>query len=145
MANRRQQIVTQLVNLISTNFDGQTTPYITNIYGNVFSKQIFWDEVSDYPTICVYSGAESREYLPGDFKWSFLTVNIRIYVNDEDSKDIIEQIFDDIETLLDANNTLTLEGNDLCTDIRILSLADDEGLLAPLGVGEMTLEVRYGL
>jgi len=144
MANRRQQIVTQLVNLLKTNLNGNT-PYETNLFDNVFSKQIFWDEVGDYPTVCVYSGAESREYLPNDFKWSFLTVNIRIYVNDEDSKDKIEQIFDDIETVLDENNTLTLEGNDLCTDIRILSLADDEGLLAPLGVGEMTLEVRYGL
>lgn len=144
MANRRQQIVTQLVNLISTNLNGNS-PFETNLFDNVFSKQIFWDEVNDYPTVCVYSGAESREYLPNNFKWSFLTVNIRIYVNDEDSKDKIEQIFDEIETVIDSNNTLTLEGNDLCTDIRILSLADDEGLLAPLGVGEMTLEVRYGL
>lgn len=144
MANRRQQIVTQLVNLISTNLNGNS-PFETNLFDNVFSKQIFWDEVNDYPTVCVYSGAESREYLPNNFKWSFLTVNIRIYVNDEDSKDKIEQIFDEIETVIDSNNTLTLEGNDLCTDIRILSLADDEGLLEPLGVGEMTLEVRYGL
>ena len=74
-----------------------------------------------------------------------MTVNIRIYVDNENSKEEIEQIFDDIESVLDNNNTLTLEGNDLCTDIRILSLADDEGLLAPLGVGEMALEVRYGL
>ena len=144
MANRRQQIVKQLASLLSTNLNGQS-PYITNLFENVKSKQIFWDEVNDYPLVCVYSGGETREYLPNDFKWSFLTVNIRIYVNNEDSKEEIEQIFDDIETVIDANNTLTLEGNDLCTDIRILSLTDDEGLLAPLGVGEMTLEVRYGL
>lgn len=144
MANRRQQIVNQLASLLSTNLTGES-PYVTNLYGNVKSKQIFWDEVTDYPTICIYSGGEVREYLPGDFKWSFLTVNIRIYVDNENSKEEIEQIFDDIESVLDNNNTLTLEGNDLCTDIRILSLADDEGLLAPLGVGEMTLEVRYGL
>lgn len=144
MANRRQQIVNQLASLLSTNLNGES-PYVTNLYGNVKSKQIFWDEVTDYPTICIYSGGEVREYLPGDFKWSFLTVNIRIYVDNENSKEEIEQIFDDIESVLDNNNTLTLEGNDLCTDIRILSLADDEGLLAPLGVGEMTLEVRYGL
>ena len=144
MANRRQQIVAQIASLISSNLTGES-PYVTNLYGNVKPKQIFWDEVNDYPTVCVYSGQESREYLPGDFKWSFLTVNIRIYVNSEDAKEDIEQIFDDIEGVLDNNNTLTLEGNDLCTDIRILSLADDEGLLAPLGVGEMALEVRYGL
>lgn len=144
MGNRRQQIVQQLANLLSSNLDG-TSPYATNLFGNVKAKQIFWDEVTDYPLVCVYSGGEVREYLPGDFKWSFLTVSIRVYVNTEDSKEEIEQIFDDIESVLDANNTLTLQGNDLCTDIRILSLTDDEGLLAPLGVGEITLEVRYGL
>ena len=54
-----------------------------------------------------------------------------------------EQIFEDIELILDNNNYLTYEGNDLSTDIRILSLSDDEGLLNPLGVGEIILEVRY--
>jgi len=92
-----------------------------------------------------YAGSEVREYLPGGFKWAFLTVNIRVYVQDEDAKYRIEEIFDDIETVIDDNNTLTLEGNDLCTDIRILSLTDDEGVLSPLGVGEITLEVRYGV
>ena len=143
MANTRQQIVKAITDLINTNFDGQTSPYTVNIYDNAKNKQIFWDEVTDYPTICVYSGGESREYLPGNFKWAFLTVNIRVYVNDEDAKDRIEEIFDDIETLLDNNNDLTVAGNDLSTDIRILSLSDDEGLLNPLGVGEITLEVRY--
>lgn len=144
MANRRQQIVEQLVSLLKTNLNGNS-PYTTNVFDNVKSKQIFWDDVNDYPSICVYSGTETREYLPGDFKWSFLTVNIRIYVEDEDSKDRLEDAFEDIETVLDNNNTLTIQGNDLCTDIRILSISDDEGLLNPLGVGEITLEIRYGL
>jgi hypothetical protein len=143
VANTRQQIVQALTNLLNENFDGQTSPYTTNIYENAKNKQIFWDEVKDYPTICVYSGGETREYLPGDFKWAFLTVNIRVYVNDEDAKDRIEEIFEDIEYLLDNNNNLTVDGNDLSTDIRILSLSDDEGLLNPLGVGEIVLEVRY--
>jgi hypothetical protein len=144
VANRRTQIVDTLVDLFKTNLDGNS-PYTTNIYNNVEGKQIFWDEVNDYPFICIYSGAEAREYLPNNFKWAFLTINIRVYVNDENAKNRIEEIFDDIEAILDSNNTLILEGNDLCTDIRILSLADDEGLLSPLGVGEITLEVRYGV
>lgn len=93
----------------------------------------------------MYHGGEVREYLPGNFKWSFLTVNIRIYVSDEFARERLEEIFDDIEVVLDSNNTLTLQGNDLCTDIRILSITDDEGVLNPIGVGEMTLEVRYGI
>lgn len=142
MANKRQQIVESLVDLFKTNLTGES-PYITNVFENVKSKQIFWDDVADYPSMCIYSGGESREYLPGGFKWAFLTVNMRVYVNDEDAKDRIEEIFQDIELILDNNNSLTVNGNDLSTDVRILSLSDDEGLLNPLGVGEVILEIRY--
>ncbi len=142
MANKRQQIVDGFVSLFTDNFDG-TSPYTTNLFSNVIGKQVFWDEVNDYPTVCVYAGTETREYLPGGFKWGFLIIDIRIYVNDENSKDRIEEIFEDMESILDDNNTLTVSGNDLCTDIRILSLTDDQGMLSPLGVGEITLEVRY--
>jgi len=142
VANKRTQIISALVELFNTNLTG-TSPYITNIFENTKSKQVFWDEVDDFPSVCVYAGEENREYLPGGFKWAFLTVNIRIYVQDEDAKDRLEEIFDDIEAILDINNDLTVSGNDLSTDIRILSLSDDEGLLNPLGVGEIVLEVRY--
>lgn len=142
MASVRSQIVAAIADLLKTNLTGNS-PYTTNIFDNVFTRQKFWDEITDYPAICVYAGAETREYLPGDFKWAFLTINLRIYVNDEDSKDRLEEMFEDIEVILDNNNDLTVNGNDLSTDIRILSLSDDEGLLSPLGVGEITLEVRY--
>lgn len=142
MANTRRQIVNAIVDLIKNNLTGNS-PYITDIYENVKARQVFWDEVSDYPYICVYSGQEVREYLPGDFKWAFLTVNIRIYVNEENAEERLEDIFEDLENLLDDNNNLIVDGNDLSTDIRILSLSTDEGLLDPLGVGEITLEVRY--
>lgn len=142
MANKRVQIIDALVDLFKTNLNGNS-PYTTDITDNVKSKQVFWDEINDYPSICIYSGGETREYLPGGFKWSFLTVNIRIYVQDEDAKDRLEEIFSDIEAILDGNNILVVDGNDLSTDVRILSLSDDEGLLNPLGVGEIILEVRY--
>jgi len=144
VANRRSEIVSAFVELFKTNLTGNS-PYTTNVFDNVKDRQIFWDEVTDYPHICVYSGTEVREYLPNDFKWSFLTVNIRVFVDDEDATDRLEEIFEDIEMILDNNNTLNINGNDLCTDIRILSLSHDEGLLNPLGVGEITLEVRYGV
>jgi len=142
VANKRTQIVAAIADLLKNNLTGES-PYITNIFENVKAKQVFWDEVTDYPFICVYSGGESREYLPGDFKWAFLAVNIRTYVNDEEAKDRIEEIFEDIELILDNNNNLIVDGNNLSCDIRILSLSDDEGVLNPIGVGEITLEVRY--
>ena len=79
MANKRTQIVSALVDLFKTNLTGDS-PYISNVYDNVKGIQVFWDEVTDYPSICIYSGGEAREYLPGDFKWAFLTINIRIYL-----------------------------------------------------------------
>lgn len=142
MANRRRQIIRQLVQLFKDNLTGES-PYITNLYENVKGNQVFWDEVNDYPTVCIYAGGETREYLPGDFKWSFLNINIRIYIEDENSEDRLEEIFEDIEYLLDNNNNLEVDGNDLSTDIRILSLSHDEGVFKPLGVGEIVLEVRY--
>ena len=142
MANRRQKIVNALVALIKENLDG-VSPYTANIYDNVHNKQIFLDEVNDYPTISIFSAGESREYLPGDFKWGFLTIEIRIYVQDEFADDRLEEMFDDIERILDDNNTLVIDNEALCTDIRILSLTDDEGLLNPLGVGEISLQVQY--
>ena len=142
MANKRQQIVSAIVDLLKTYLNGNS-PYTTNVYDNVKGQQVFWDEVQDYPFICVFTGGESREYQPGGFKWAFLTVNIRIYVQDENTRDRLEEIFDDIELILDNNDYLTVDGNDLSTDIRIISLSDDEGVLQPLGVGEIALEVRY--
>lgn len=143
MASQRMQISNALVDLIKANLNGATLPYVSNIYDNVYPRQIFWDEVNEYPTICIIQGSETREYLPGNFKWALFNLTIRIYVDDEEAKLRLEEFFDDLEILLDANNTLTVAGNDLCTDIRILSISDDEGLLNPIGIGEMFIEIRY--
>jgi len=139
MATQRQQIVSQIVTNLKT-IDG-TTPWLSNLWNNVFPRLIFWDEVNDFPTVSVVSGNETREYLPGNFKWAYLTVSIRIYVKADDPKSELENIFGDIESVIDANQDLA----GLCTDTRILSLTDDEGLLTPLGVGEMTLQVQYSI
>lgn len=143
MASKRIQITNALVNLMKQNFNGVTSPYTSNVFENVYPRQIFWDEVQDWPTICVAQGIENREYLPGNFKWAMLYLTIRVYVHDEEAKDLLEEFFGDIENLLDSNNTLTVDGNDLCTDIRILTISDDEGLLNPIGIGEVEIEVRY--
>ena len=138
---RRSGIVGAIVDLFKQ-IDGSSS-YLSNTYDNVYPKLIFWDEIKDFPTISVVAGQESREYLPSDFKWGFLLINIRIYVEGDDPKELLEDLFADMETMLDNNNSLTIDSNTECTDIRILSISDDEGLLAPLGVGEMTLQVRY--
>jgi hypothetical protein len=141
MASKRQAIANALV-AVFQEIDG-TSNYLSDISNNVYSKLIFWDEVNDHPTISVVTGQETRQYEPGDFKWGFLTINIRVYVNAEDPKTELENIFSDLEDKIDANNNLIIDSNTECTDIRLISISDDEGLLAPDGVGEMILSIRY--
>ena len=140
---KRTKIIQAFVELFKR-IDG-TQEYKANLYNNVEGKLVFWDEVKEYPLVCMTAGSETREYLPGNFKWGYLQVNIRIYVKDDDAKTQLENIFSDIEMLLDANNSLIIGDNeeDICTDIRILSISDDEGLLRPHGVGEITVQVQY--
>jgi len=142
-STRRDAIVNVLVELFKT-IDG-TSPFVSNLYDNVKPKLVFWDEVSEYPFVSIVAGGERREYLPGGFKWGLLDIKIRIYAKDEEAKTRLEEIFEDVEILLDANNNLQFgaTSEEVCTDIRILSITDDEGLLNPIGVGEMILEVRY--
>ena len=146
MATRRKEITNRLVELIKQ-IDG-TAPYATNLFENVYNRAMFMDEIKDYPTVCVWPSAESRQYLPGDFQWAFLGVNIRIYIESGNPVEDLENAFVDIENLLDQNNTLMMEdGQHLCTDIRVLSISDDEGLFMDQGysIGEMSLQIQYSI
>jgi hypothetical protein len=138
----RRDIVEALVDLLKqVNGAGNFT---SNLFGNVEPRLIFWDEVKSFPTVSVVSGNEAREYLPGGFKWGFLDIAIKIYVRQENAKGLIERIFYDIENLLDTNIELSYgHSGDATTDINILSIEDDQGLLEPEGVGDMIIQVRY--
>ena len=117
----------------------------SDLFGNVQKKLKFWDEVDDYPWAFINIGTETREYLPGNFKWCYLLLNIRIYVNDEDAEERLEEIFEDIEKIVDLNGHLEYDTNKFTEDLRILSITTDEGLLTPIGVGEVTLQIMYDL
>lgn len=122
--------------------------YTSNLFGNVHPRLKFWDEVSDYPYVCLTAGTETRDYLPGGFKWANLSISIKIYVHGEEPEFELENIIADIEILID-NNFDKLEYNPLIKpgrtteDIRISSIYTDEGILAPHGVGDITLEILY--
>lgn len=139
---KRTDILEALVDKIKL-IDGNS-PYASNLYNNVKPKMIFWDDVNQWPLVCLTAGTEVREYLPA-FKWGFLEINIRIYTKGDNSKQELEDIFSDIEFVLDNNQNLPFGegGEDVCTDIRLLSISDDEGLLAPDSVGEMVVQVQY--
>ncbi len=142
MAGKARSAITDAIITKLKDIDGSGSWNI-DLADNVTNKLIFWDEVNDFPYVSVVPGSETREYLPGAFKWGFLNIMIRLYVYDEEPNEMLEKALVDIETQLDANNILTYDTGKSTEQISILSITTDEGLLAPYGVGEIALEVRY--
>jgi len=138
-ADIKNTLVTELKKI-----DGTGT-YLSNLYTNVASKLIFWNEVPDYPFVCVTANNEIREYLPGDFIWGVINIPIWVYIKTNDSEKTMENIFTDIETLVQNNQELQYSAGKFTEEIRILSLSSDEGLMEPLRIGEILLQVRYGV
>jgi hypothetical protein len=123
-------------------------PYNSNVSNNVSSKLTFLDEIEQYPKVCVVAGAETREYQPNAFKWRFLQISIRAYVhNENDAQEELSLLFEDIERVIDENDTLMYDGTISpplsTTNMVIQSITTDEGALSPLAIGEMSIEVRY--
>jgi len=107
----------------------------------------FWDEISEFPCICLVAGPESIVHQAAGLKDRYLDVTLRAYVNEEDSILALERLLEDVEIILDNNGRLAYEDSsgDLgyTRDIIITLIDTDQGALAPLGVGEMTLQVKY--
>jgi hypothetical protein len=123
-------------------------PFNLNLFDNVDSKLKFLDEIEQYPKVCVVAGDETREYQPGGFKWRFLTLTIRVYVHNEtDAQEELALLLEDIERLIDESDALVYDDavnpNESTTSLTIESIGTDEGVIAPLGIGEMVVEVRY--
>jgi hypothetical protein len=142
---RRMAIVKAIEDKLKL-IDGNS-PYRTNLFGNVLPRLKFWDEVQDFPAVHVSAGAETRQYQGGGYKDRYLTLTIRVYVQEENAVFALEKLFEDIETVIEANSYLEYldqDGNTQRTQmISILSIDSDEGALEPLGVGEIICEVRY--
>jgi len=141
--SKRSKILDALVTQIKT-IDG-TGFWKSNLFNNVFNRLMFWDEVSDYPSVYLTVGSEAREYLPGSFKWGYLIIHVRIYVENDSPETELEKIFEDIETIVDNNGNLQYDTDGFIEDMKILSINTDEGLLNPIGVGEMSLQIMYAL
>ena len=120
-------------------------PYSVNLYENVLPRLKFWDEVNDFPFVCVQASYESREYLPSAFKWGFLNLTIKIYVQEEDPVDKLEQLMTDVEQVIDDNQRLEYSPGKFTEEMNITSIDTDEGVLAPLGVGDISVVVRYAI
>ena len=106
----------------------------------------FWDECNDFAAIYMSAGSESREYLPGNFRWAFLGISIKVYVKGEDPAQELEELLEDVEKVIDANRTLVYDTEKpgcQTTEILINLITTDAGLLSPYGVGEINITVQY--
>lgn len=144
-STRRYAVVDSLVALFKR-IDG-TGQYLSNLNQNVFSKLKFYDEVTDFPTVCVTASNESRQYQAGGYRDRYLEVRLMVFVNEENPLKKCEAILEDIETLVEDNGRLAYtdrQGSSQFThDITILSISTDEGTLDPISIGEMSLRVHY--
>ena len=143
--SKRTSILKALSTKLNEALDG--SQYQSNIYGNAFPKLKFWDEVSNFSSIYMSPGSEQREYMPSAFTWAYLGISLKLYCKGEDAQEQLEQLLEDVESVIDANRVLVYDtvNNYETTEILISSITTDEGLLAPYAVGEINLQVRYAL
>ena len=122
-------------------------PFRTSV-AKVERRLKFWDEVNEFPTIHVGAGSETREYDGGGFRFRFLQLTIRCYVSDDDDVILaLEELLEDVESILEENDPLqytdSTGASQFTAQTTIGAVTTDEGVLEPLGVGEITIEVRY--
>ena len=143
--SRRMAIVKALAEKLKI-IDGSTT-YNSNLENRVSPRLLFWDEVDEFPSVHLNAGSEARVYQGGGYKDRYLTVRIRIYVKEENAVDALEGVIEDIETVLEDSSRLAYNDRQGVTQytqqITIISIDTDEGVLEPVGVGEIVCEIRY--
>lgn len=121
-----------------------TNGYNTDLF-NVETGLVFWDEVNDFPYVCLVPGDERRKHLPARFVWSFMEVPIKVYCKGETAQIQLEELIRDIEKCLYSDENLVYDTTNgyKIVEITIDSIVTDKGLLAPYAVGEITAQVRY--
>tara|TARA_B100001142_G_scaffold31075_1_gene27590 strand:- start:919 stop:1374 length:456 start_codon:yes stop_codon:yes gene_type:complete len=144
---QRNKVVDAFVKEIKTKLNGQS-PFNSNIFNNVHGYTLFIDQITQFPSLCVVAGDETRQYQPDGFKWRFLNLEIRIYVSDEtDPQEELALLLEDVERVIDNNDVLvyddSVDPSLKTTSSTILTISTDEGVLAPLAVGEIAIQVRY--
>jgi len=142
---RRLGIVEAIVNKLK-DIDG-TGQFLSNLEENVSPRLKFWDEVEEFPAVHLNAGSETREYQAGGYKDRFLSITLRCYVQAEDAVAALDELLEDVETVVEENSRLRYKDRNnvdhYTQQITVVTIDTDEGVLEPLGVGEMLIEVRY--
>lgn len=146
--NRRTEIVQFLIEHLKE-IDGAISPYDTtyqfnhNLFGNVYRKIKFLDEVNDFPSLYLAAGTEIRNFQSENLTVATLTVTIRSYVYGEDNSQLLaDNLVQDIEHVIYNIGDNPDKG---ILDITIENITQDEGLSFPYGVAEVELSVVYRL
>jgi hypothetical protein len=143
--SRRQTIVQAITDTLKC-IDG-TGEFLTNLNNNVHPRLLFWDEITEFPAVHCNAGREIRQYQGGGYKDRYLDVTIRCYVQEENAALALDSLLEDVETVLEETPTLDYLDKrgapQRMHKITILSIDTDEGVLEPLGVGELFIQVRY--
>ena len=141
---RRSSIVNSLASKLEE-ING-TGNFLSSV-SNVSPRLKFWDEIEEFPAIHINAGSETREYLGAGEKFRYLTLTIRCYVQQDDAVEALEKLMEDVETVLETNNPITYTNNlgavQSTIQTTIVSIDTDEGVLDPLGIGELTCVVQY--
>jgi|TARA_B100000902_G_C27012165_1_gene765354 hypothetical protein len=144
-ASKRSAIVKALVVELKK-INGQGA-FLTDVGENVLPRLEFWDEVDEFPALHLNAGPETRDYRAAGVRDRFLSVTIRCYVQAEDAQEELNELMEDVETVIEDNSRLAysdkLNNVYYTQQITVVSISTDEGVLEPLGVGEMLIEVRY--
>jgi hypothetical protein len=144
-ASKRANIVNALVTKLKT-INGQGA-FLTDVGENVHPRLKFWDEIDEFPALHLNAGSETRDYRTAGVRDRFLTISIRCYVQNEDAQEALNELMEDVETVVEDNSRLAytdkLNAVHYTQQITVISIDTDEGVLEPLGVGEITIEVRY--
>lgn len=153
MSTHRTSIANRLRDLLKAEMDGsQPTKYYTNIYDNVSTKILHFNDIKDFPFISIVKSLENVENQPSGFRWNFLNLYFRIYVRGEDTYDEdLEKVISDVKTFIDTNEnfeyTITKPDGSSSThkgtEMIVTTIGTDEGLLAPDAMGEIQVRVRY--
>ena len=140
---RRSAIVNAFVTKLEE-IDG-TGNFLSSV-SSVSPRLKFWDEVEEFPAIHINAGSETREYLGAGEKFRYLTLTFRCYVQEDDAVEALEKLMEDVETVLETNNPITytdkLGAVQSTIQTTILSIDTDEGVLDPLGIGEIITTVQ---
>lgn len=138
----RREILTAFADKVRT--ISVANGFNTDLAANVSTELVLWDEVTTgFPFVCITAGSETREYLPSGFKWGFVNLTARVYTYGDLGIESLDKLIQDIERLADRNQNLEFDTGKTTTDINLLQIVTDEGVLLPFSVAEMNFTVRY--